>query len=455
MAKLGTTDIHAVSISSADSAESPLSGTTLDRLNPTSPVMRTGVQTPPSSQPRKPDNPLKSKSSRISVFNVKYSENLGDGLIAETMESGLAQTSREVLTYDLAGRKDYGQVTLRHRGLALAVLRAIPPRLRGFAVEAKLKPKLAALEPDWRAGIATADHVVIGGGHLFQDGDLNFPLKVGQVLRLAKEEATPVSIHGVGVTDHWSTRGRQLFRRLLDCEVGQISVRDAGSQAAWAKHFKGTRLETATIVPDPVIGFDAAQARPNGSIALCVTHPRVLSYHGGQGAHVHGFFAEIITELVSRRQTVTVFTNGAREDEQQADALFERSDIGAMADAGRVIRAKRPMSPQDLTEIVAAATLVIAHRLHAAILAYALGIPAIGLGWDRKLESFFAMTKREGYFLDPGMSDAGHVADLVESALSTGLDQDTRAALQSQASGALLTLGEQIDSLATRREQIQ
>ncbi len=47
---------------------------------------------------------------KIVVFNVKYSENLGDGLLAQCIEAGLIRGAGhiEVETIDLAGREGFG-----------------------------------------------------------------------------------------------------------------------------------------------------------------------------------------------------------------------------------------------------------------------------------------------------------------------------------------------------------
>lgn len=391
------------------------------------------------------------KPASVALFNVKYSANLGDGLIAAAMEDGLSRSGVAVETCDLAGRRGFGDQTLQNRKLALAILHALPPGFRGAVVEARLRPKLEALAPAWRAVIASSDHVVIGGGHLFQDGDLNFPLKIGAVLDLAREQAKPVSVHAVGVTDAWSARGRELFHRLLGCDVGQITVRDADSQRAWARHFRGTRLEQVGIAPDPVIGYRAEPAESSGHVALGVTHPRVLAYHGTSAPRIRQFYTAILRELAARGRTVTVFSNGATEDEQQVDAIFAEPAIRRLTDGGKIIRAAAPRQPDDLVTATAPAAVVIAHRLHANILAYALGTPSIGLAWDPKLDSFFKLTGRSDFLFSADGLDPVTIADAVETAQRSGLDEDLRANLKSQADDSLRTLAEEIVDCSLRR----
>ncbi|RYD26520.1 MAG: polysaccharide pyruvyl transferase family protein, partial [Lysobacteraceae bacterium] len=63
---------------------------------------------------------------RIVVFNVKYSPNLGDGLLSECLEEELRSCGDDVsvVTVDIAGRTDYG-TSGRNRRALLRILEAL------------------------------------------------------------------------------------------------------------------------------------------------------------------------------------------------------------------------------------------------------------------------------------------------------------------------------------------
>lgn len=65
---------------------------------------------------------------KVVVFNVKYSENLGDGLLAECVRSALAsgRDEIEVETIDLAGRQAFATGHGGRRRLALELLHRLP-----------------------------------------------------------------------------------------------------------------------------------------------------------------------------------------------------------------------------------------------------------------------------------------------------------------------------------------
>ena len=57
---------------------------------------------------------------KLALFNCKFSENLGDGLIAEALEAALRRQLPEVRIEccDLAGRSTYGHTTTPNRSRA-------------------------------------------------------------------------------------------------------------------------------------------------------------------------------------------------------------------------------------------------------------------------------------------------------------------------------------------------
>ena len=283
---------------------------------------------------------------RIVIFNCKYSENLGDGLIAETLEATLRalRPGVDVHTCDLAGRTDYGQATMPSRSRALSVLSRLPQAARRQAVATVLGRRLPELREAWRARLRGADLAIFGGGQLFQDGDLNFPMKLGAAFELCADVKVPVAIHAVGVSREWSRRGTALFHRLLATDCLSVSVRDRNSQLSWAGHFRGTRLAQALVVPDPVLAMLVKPPEPGSAVGLNVTDPLLLRYHSGsrtQAGEIASMLRNVVRHVTARGREVVLFTNGASEDEAFLDQIVDGSP------ASEVRRAPRPRVPAD------------------------------------------------------------------------------------------------------------
>ncbi|GEO86871.1 MULTISPECIES: polysaccharide pyruvyl transferase family protein [Alphaproteobacteria] len=117
--------------------------------------------------------------------------------------------------------------------------------------------------------------------------------------------------------------------------------------------------------------------------------------------------------------------------------------------AGMLQLAARPRTPLELMDVLRSSSVILAHRLHACIAAYALGIPHVGFGWDQKVASFFRSVGREGYFADGPATTPTHVAFLLARAAESGIDEATQAAGLAAATDAVRMLADRLQASAT------
>lgn len=373
---------------------------------------------------------------KIVVFNLRYGANLGDRLIAECLAADLlaADPSFVIDTQDLGGR-DAPQTGAGKRGLrmaALFALQSMPGAARQWAA-GKMLDRLVTrrLEPRWRAVLSDADAVVIGGGGIFADSDLNFPMKIAAALRLAAERNLPVAIHAVGVSPGWSRRGRVLFGEgLLAANLCSLTLRDAGAVAMWAQELHAYALPVPTIAPDPALTLADHMTLPDAgdgkTIGLCITSPAALRYHGGHGPRrdMGAWYLALVGDLHRRGYRVIGFTTGAVEDGVFAETL---SDRFAAQTGGETIA--QPGSAQEMVTLIGGCRALVSHRLHAIITGYVLGIPALALAWDGKMAGQMAMMGHAERLVDPARLEAGQAADRVEVMLGEGIDPARRDAL--------------------------
>ncbi|GIT92003.1 hypothetical protein JANAI62_24600 [Jannaschia pagri] len=372
---------------------------------------------------------------KITQFGLRYSPNLGDGVIAECVAHGVRTRKPGVdLTHvDLSGRGDFGAVTVRNREMLLAILDRLPLWLRQRLTLWKLGKLMDRLEADWRAA-AQCDLAVIGGGQILSDANLNFPIKVGQAARLLREAATPTAIYAVGVSKNWTPKGQALFARLLETDLRMVGPRDAHSLTAWTDQTEGG--PTPEVLLDP--GLLAAECygpakAVSGRIGLCVTDFNLLGHHadgsvaGGAVGPVE-FYVGIAEALITKGFDVCLFTNGAAEDR----ALRARV-AAALGQRDGVLVPEDPVRPDDLVSQIGACEAVVAHRLHACIVAYSYGRAIVGLGWDRKLQSFFETVDLAAGFTAAPEITGTDVARLVDTALARGVDASKRAQILDRA----------------------
>lgn len=365
------------------------------------------------------------------MFNLHFSPNVGDGLIGACMVHALGELVPDaaVVPIDISGRERAGAVTVRNRATLLKILNVLPKPLRRQIVYRRLNAMLDRVEPRWRGEIAGADMAIVGGGQLFSDADLNFPTKIARVGEILAEEGVPVAVHATGVSRNWSRRGKALFGELCRADLRAVGMRDANSIEAWADQTEA-RCRAARLTRDPgLLSFETfGPVAAVDRIALGITSPHLLTYHADSGVAGGGgldWFEKLALELTEQVGPVRLFCNGAEEDAAALGDLCRRPAIGVAIADGRIEVAAVPRTPEDLVETVAPCRAVISHRLHACILGYAYTRPVVGMGWDRKVESFFQSVGLDTFFVGRTRTSAADVARLVSRALAEGINPNT------------------------------
>ena len=369
---------------------------------------------------------------KIALLNVKFSPNLGDGLLSECLEAELASAmpGTQVFSIDLAGRRAYPEFGPSRRAHAISMLEAMPGWMRRLVTRAALSALIMLrLRSHFRQRLAGCSAAVVGGGNLLTDSDLNFPMKLASALAEARRRDLPMAVYGVGANRNWSKAGRNLFGEALgQARLRFASVRDRRSQRAWDELLAPQGVPPARLAGDPGL-LTCRHFAPNAPAAegplagLCITAPMALRYHADHGhaqADLDDWYGAAAASLAAMGLRVALFTNGSPEDR----------DYLARMGPGWIRRAQGPVTmtnafadPTALAGFIGSCDLIIAHRMHACIAAHSFGIPTIGLRWDSKLDSFFALAGRDAFIADTAALDQAELAALADRAMDEGVDQ--------------------------------
>ena len=383
--------------------------------------------------------PVSDQKLRVVQVGLRYSPNLGDGAISDCVAYGLQQKlpNAQVSFLDMSGRQQYGDQIIQNRSLAIKVLSFLPRTVGQQLVSLKLKKVLDGLEPEWRSDLE-ADCIVLGGGQIFSDKLLNFPIKVARIVKILEERNMPVAVFAAGVSKNWSARGKKLFQGIKRLEPRMIGLRDAGSIDNWRRQYGVSPEPTHTVDPAFLAASCYGPALDSqNAVGLCVTDFGVLQHHSdgsvaGSASDPVEFYISCTKALVDKGRQVVLFTNGEGADEAllaRVNSALSRSAIAA--DRYRIEpRAERP---EALGRALGSYECVVGHRLHSHIIGYSYKCPLVGLGWDNKMESFFDLIDAKDYFSGAPDLSGYAVAGMVERAIANGVDEDQHAKVQNMA----------------------
>lgn len=374
---------------------------------------------------------------KIALINVRFSANLGDGLLSECLEAELARQLPEAsfVSVDLAGRTGYGAGAPWRRA-AMQLLTRAPAGLRKRLTHVALRRVAARIEPRFAEAMADCDAAILGGGNLLSDMDLNFPVKIAKALSVWGGRR-PLAVFAVGVSRNWSPEGSRLFGRAFgEARLIHFSVRDQLSHEALTAQAPELARRGIAVVRDPGLlaarTFAIPEVGHGAAVGLCITDPLALRYHGGEGsaAQLRRWFGDLIGSLTSAGHRVRLFTNGSPEDRHFLASNAARWRAIA---PDRVEVADEVTTPAELVAMIAGCSLVIAHRMHACIAAHSFAIPTIGLRWDPKLDAFFVSAGRGDFLFTAGRDAADTVAATAGRALAQGVDREAHARLLADA----------------------
>jgi len=377
----------------------------------------------------------------VRILNLKFSPNVGDGVVAECLETLLKKhiPDADIGTVDLSARDSFGASgSVGGEKLSLMTrLKCLPKPVHDFTIFYGIRFAILAIigNKKWSPLLKDSDTVVIGGGHLLSDVDYYFPIRIWTALSQIKQRTT-VHLYAVGIAGGWSSRALRLcksaFRRV---DLQSVAARDVQSMTNWTAQFK---VPAPSLARDPgILAIDVYNVQSNlkptrhadikgAKTALGVSDMGDLTAHANGGTVVGGsvaFYLSLCRELLKDGSAVTIFTNGAPDDVLYMDHIRSNveKDPGLQ---GKVKFLPRVLTSTALVKWIATQDLLIAHRLHANIVAYSCGVPHIGLGWDPKLKSFFDSVGRGDFIISKDVADPRFIPNLAARTVREGIDAD-------------------------------
>ena len=133
-------------------------------------------------------------------------------------------------------------------------------------------------------------------------------------------------------------------------------------------------------------------------------------------------YVETITLLLNAGYRVKLFTNGEAADDKFLHGKLKRK-VRTAIKRGKLKIADRPKTPEDLVREISDCNGIIAHRLHANIIAYSYKIPHIAISTNRKLDGFFNVTQRARFCLSAREATPTSIVEHLQNALKHGVSE--------------------------------
>lgn len=240
--------------------------------------------------------------------------------------------------------------------------------------------------------IQSCDLVVLGGAPLFNFQLQIFSERTTVIFELAKRYSKPVLCSAIGIEeyDDADPKCRQLKSILQNGTVCQITTRDGYDLLK--RFVEGTEIPIAKVA-DPATFSDVVYApflkpRPNrkkkkiGIFILRATGFMTNGYGLTRESAVD-FWLELFRKLEAKGYDYQLLTSGHSSDEaflEHLIASFHVPDSKCLTNINL---------PEELPAYIAQYDAVISTRLHPSILSYSLGVPSLGLVWNKKVTAFY------------------------------------------------------------------
>lgn len=313
---------------------------------------------------------------------------------------------------------NYGRGNLGDEGILAGVLAALKPVAdvtvvsRAPTVLARLHDVKSVKMMSVRGAFALlrCDHVAIGGGGMFGNG-MNIVTSMLPVIALAAQKLGKESIFlATGAYSSSPSWVQRCLRKVASRSLF-VSVRDLESAAVLGHGPK------TVIVDDPAIGLIPASAeagraalaaagvrleRPLLGVSLKPTH-----YQDRNDAQVAAAAAACAwwRETVDGDCVLLVLSGHGDNGVAVSDQTLLEEVAARNATRGGINQFGPDVPPEVMKAAIGQLHLVVGHRLHAQIYAWSMGVPLVGISYERKSDIFLEsrhLRRIDLWALEPG-----------------------------------------------------
>jgi polysaccharide pyruvyl transferase WcaK-like protein len=325
---------------------------------------------------------------KILIIGERFSTNLGDGVICETVEGLLSKHYKDadITVADISTRQEYRKnkiVNLKDKSVTIKkVTKQVFIKL-GLDIDYYKFKKSSLRRNEYIESICNNNYdlAVFAGGQMFKD---TFVFPISQFVNHLAKNQTPIIFNACGVGDNKNRKLKKLLKQSLTNEnVRFISTRDDIDTLNNFYLEDNTTKAVATF--DPAIWVKEVykiKKKNNDTVGLGVMYVNNMKKDD-----LIQFWKQIVQQLDKKGIKWSFFCNGDERDYQLMLDILNTFGISEKEKKERLT--KRSTTPEELIELISSFKSIISFRLHSHIIAYSLDIPAVALVWDEKLRFFY------------------------------------------------------------------
>ncbi|KAF0195340.1 MAG: polysaccharide pyruvyl transferase [Bacillota bacterium] len=294
--------------------------------------------------------------------------------------------------------------SLRECGVARPVVFSWSPQQTAQAHSTQSLPVLAGMRGlrDFATHLHRGDLFIMGGGSLLQDGHRRIvPFWLSRAL-VAKLRGCTVVYHAQGVGPLHTSLARALMRIIVPWTADAFTVRDTLSRELLLA------IPNVHLVADPALLLAALEVEKcPGRVVVALRNTK----HDAELARL----VDCLKLFSAAAEVQYVFLPMHIPDDVEVCTQVAALTGGTVYEG--------PFEVQYVRKLLASAELVVAMRLHAAILATGVATPSVGLSYDPKVLSFYAELGLPEYVLPwHGEFDANLCSVLLTKAYRSRLE---------------------------------
>lgn len=266
-----------------------------------------------------------------------------------------------------------------------------------------------------------ADVVIFAGGGIFQHSYMQLWRGIYPVIEYCKKHKIPVYFNAIGIEKPSVFIEHLLYKYLLNQKcVKAVTTRDD------INYLKGLvqNKKMCKQILDPALWAQecyTVKKADSDLIGIGIIRPKIFSDSELMFCckDAENMQLNIIKEIDRRGYKWELFCNGSDVDYEFGLKLLKILNKPAN------LIAPKPTDADQLVNRIKTYKAVAASRLHANIIATSLGIPTVGIVWNKKLTRFSEFIQTASTFITPDkFNDSIYIVNQLEIAMKQGLNRD-------------------------------